>query len=123
MIKEDMKLFAKKAQEFASKNRDSICIMADMKTNLIVMAYNQFACATRTKGKLKTVKNLVELNPDVTIRDQAINQFSQQLDGMFFAISEQMYNEKTKGVDKSKIKFRKETVNEKGNTEEVVELK
>jgi hypothetical protein len=34
-----------------------------------------------------------------------------------------MYNERTSGVDKSNIAFKQVKKNEKGNTEEVVELK
>lgn len=122
--KQKMDEFAKIALGFATKNKQSICIMADMETNLVVMAYDKFVCAARNKGKLKTIKNLVELNPDITIRDQAINQFAQEIDGMCFAISEQMYNERNKGVDTEKsVKFTKHTKDEKGNTKEIVDLK
>ena len=120
--------FVKSVQDFSLQNKDALCIMADPKTNAVVITYKGLIASVRNKGSKKTVKDLIYLKSDSKNRDIALNQFFSELDGALFAISEQMYTARLGGdksfIDKltDSIKFGTQDLNEKGNAKEIVSL-
>lgn len=126
--------FVKMAMEFGneSKRRDTLLIMGDPDTDVLVATYKGLYSAVHRKRNIAVVRNIVELNRD-TRDGQLLHQFIQDLAYMVVALGDKLVNERTmkKGLGKARLRAAEKgqpmvvfgAEDEKGNTRETIAVK
>lgn len=126
--------FVKAVADFAneSKRKETLIIMGDPETDVLVASYKGLVTAVHRKRNISIVRNLVDLNHD-TREGDLLNQFIKDLAYMVVGLGDQLQNERMmrRGLAKVRDKAQKSgqpmvqfgATDEKGNTKEVISVK